>query len=430
MTAEVVILNRMAVALAADSAASLGEDAEKVYYTNKLFGLSKSSFCPVGIMIYESPDHLMTPLDTIIKLFREHTNGRPEATVRRYAEKFIAFCRNKRFLNKSAETAFVRNVSVILLERLRKQVEDVMVEEIERTGALPTRSKETILLDVIVDRLSKYRGAKPVKSLTGISVGKVARAYRAETDKAIQQEFPDFKLSKNLRNQAQKLAASFLLYDESDINTGVVIAGFGEREIFPHLINLKIDGAVCGKLKYWVVQEAKIDAVRNTSAIYPFAQHEMVERFVEGVDSDYLSWIDSTARKVFFGFAEELAKIAIRNARAQKAFLKQLPKIVETTISELSKSSAKFRWQEFIRPVLDAVDVLPKEELANMAEALVSLTSTKRRVSREKETVGGPVDVAVISKGDGFVWIKRKQYFKADLNPQFAARFGVQKEVR
>jgi len=29
----------------------------------------------------------------------------------------------------------------------------------------------------------------------------------------------------------------------------------------------------------------------------------------------------------------------------------------------------------------------------------------------QRETVGGPIDVAVLSKGDGFVWIKRKSYF-------------------
>ena len=51
-----------------------------------------------------------------------------------------------------------------------------------------------------------------------------------------------------------------------------------------------------------------------------------------------------------------------------------------------------------------------------MAEALVNLTALKRRVSDEMETVGGPIDVAVISKGDGFVWIRRQHYFDPDLN--------------
>ena len=70
----------------------------------------------------------------------------------------------------------------------------------------------------------------------------------------------------------------------------------------------------------------------------------------------------------------------------------------------------------FVDSIMDVVEHLPKEELASMAEALVSLTSLKRRVSLEQETVGGPIDVAVISKGDGFIWIKRKHYFDPTLN--------------
>jgi hypothetical protein len=66
---------------------------------------------------------------------------------------------------------------------------------------------------------------------------------------------------------------------------------------------------------------------------------------------------------------------------------------------------------------------LPKEELAGMAESLVSLTSFKRRVSHDPETVGGPIDVAVISKGDGFIWIKEKHYFDLALNHQFFANY-------
>ena len=60
---------------------------------------------------------------------------------------------------------------------------------------------------------------------------------------------------------------------------------------------------------------------------------------------------------------------------------------------------------------------------ASMAETLVNLTSFKRKVTLDDETVGGPIDVAVVSKGDGFVWIKRKHYFTADLNPHFTTQY-------
>jgi hypothetical protein len=43
-------------------------------------------------------------------------------------------------------------------------------------------------------------------------------------------------------------------------------------------------------------------------------------------------------------------------------------------------------------------------------------------MSAERETVGGDIDVAIISKSEGFVWIKRKHYFPADLNPRFFRR--------
>ena len=37
--------------------------------------------------------------------------------------------------------------------------------------------------------------------------------------------------------------------------------------------------------------------------------------------------------------------------------------------------------------------------------------------------VGGPVDVAVISKGDGFVWIRRKNYFDSQDNYKFFNKY-------
>lgn len=62
-----------------------------------------------------------------------------------------------------------------------------------------------------------------------------------------------------------------------------------------------------------------------------------------------------------------------------------------------------------------------------MAETLINLTSFKRHVTHDAETVGGPIDVAVVSKGDGFIWIKRKHYFSKDLNLQFFANYYSRK---
>ena len=62
-------------------------------------------------------------------------------------------------------------------------------------------------------------------------------------------------------------------------------------------------------------------------------------------------------------------------------------------------------------------------DLAQVASTLVSLSSFQQRMSLERETVGGPIDVAVVSKGDGFIWIERKHYFRGELNPHFFSNY-------
>lgn len=84
-----------------------------------------------------------------------------------------------------------------------------------------------------------------------------------------------------------------------------------------------------------------------------------------------------------------------------------------------NKYIRKYQQDEHIDPVLKIVDYPPKEELAEMAETLVNMTSFRKRISINAETVGGPIDVVVITKGDDFIWIKRKHYFKPELNYAF-----------
>ena len=57
-------------------------------------------------------------------------------------------------------------------------------------------------------------------------------------------------------------------------------------------------------------------------------------------------------------------------------------------------------------PILNSIMFLPKDELSNLAESLINITSLKRKVQDGLETVGGDVDVAIITKSDRFIWTK------------------------
>ncbi len=150
----------------------------------------------------------------------------------------------------------------------------------------------------------------------------------------------------------------------------------------------------------------------------------MVDTFMEGIDPDYRIIEESYLTQIFNNYAGIVIESMRKYSDKERKRLKEKLMIVTNELLiDINKKFEDYREEKHIRPVTSVVSMLPKDELAAMAEALVSLTSFKRKVTMGSETVGGPIDVAVISKGDGFVWIKRKHYFKAELNPQFFANY-------
>lgn len=101
----------------------------------------------------------------------------------------------------------------------------------------------------------------------------------------------------------------------------------------------------------------------------------------------------------------------------------QTKKDMELLMSELANRTfegiSRQLFDQFATPTLENICSLSPMELANLAEAMVNLTSLHRQFTHEEATVGGPTDVALISKGDGFIWVKRKHYFQPELNHHF-----------
>ncbi|MFQ5456070.1 MAG: hypothetical protein ACE5EA_07705, partial [Nitrospirota bacterium] len=204
---------------------------------------------------------------------------------------------------------------------------------------------------------------------------------------------------------------------------GVIIAGFGEKDIFPSLKSFHIEAVVNNRLKYKEDSYRQIN-FKNNVVIIPFAQGEMVVTFMEGIDPNLQTQIEGYLSEIFNRYPEDIVEnIEKFNKKEKSILISKLKEVSNKLFQDYTKYIENYRKENYVYPVMRVVAMLPKDELASMAESLVSLTSFKRKVSMEKETVGGPIDVAVISKGDGFVWIKRKHYFKSELNPQFFANY-------
>jgi hypothetical protein len=196
--------------------------------------------------------------------------------------------------------------------------------------------------------------------------------------------------------------------------TGLIFGGFGSADLFPSLYAIAIDGIYFGDIKKKITNNIDIDRRGERAAIVPFAQSEMVERFLFGIDSDLesklLRFISSSSQTAIDKVVAATNVDLTNTGLTSDIYTGEVKKLLE----RMKKRSQ--------RETLDMVNFMPKQELAYTAEAFITLTSIKRKVSAQQETVGGPIDVAIITRNEGFIWIKRKHYFDTELNPGYHVR--------
>ncbi len=71
--------------------------------------------------------------------------------------------------------------------------------------------------------------------------------------------------------------------------------------------------------------------------------------------------------------------------------------------------------QFLARPLVQAA--MPFQDAIDLAEFLVDTTIKYSRFLPGAPTVGGPIEIAGISKHEGFKWVRRKHYYSQELNP-------------
>jgi len=424
MTSEMVIMNKEAVALAADSAMTM-YGGKKIYNSgNKLFALSK--FHPVGIMIYGNASFMNIPLETIIKLFREDIFNNKFDKLEQYAEKFIEFLdKNVIGVSEKEQIKYLEGMlGVFLANTLRQEILDNSEAYFKERGSpISSVEIENISKEVIDKYLDNLLNRKKLSCFPEDFLVSFEKEFKIIFKKLLKDIFQEFPLSEEYTKKLKNICELLIEKDIfPDWHTGIVVSGFGEKEIFPSTISYKIEALIKGKLKYKKEKTENIDFDSNAS-ILPFAQFEMVYTFMEGINPNYRTLKREYLKNILEEYPDRVESELIN---IKKLSLEEI-KILKDKLKELSNEWYKdyeenmdiYVGENHINPIMDIVSVLPKDELAAMAEALINLTSFKRRVSMSKETVGGPIDVAVISKGDGFIWIKRKHYFKPELNPRF-----------
>ena len=416
MTAEIAILNRTAVALAADSIVTLaGPRSSKTYDSaEKIFQLSR--YHPIGLMIYNNALFMNAPLEVVVRRYRETlTTVGFEGIVQVWPdfEKFLLGFERE----KADELEHFQGMVSFELKRLGDMLLKHMFDAV--TGG--KKKKDTEPPEQFLARRIEERAAEADRRiltpayLDDITFEQFVSEYGEEVEKAANERFQVFGIAvaSDLRDSLNRLMLAVLRSDiRSAAYTGLVFAGLGSKELFPTLVALELDGFYFGRARTMNHTLVDIDRRGETAAVVPFAQKDMPERFILGID------------KRFEGALEKIATSMVSDVvgQAGDAFDEDQGELIRAAAARQFKDGLDQLKRNSEETLKTVVNHMSKKELGEVAFSLVELTSRKRRYSTDMETVGGPIDVAILTRNEGFVWVRRKHYFDADLNPHYTPR--------
>ena len=394
MTAEISVFNKLGVALAADSAATTSRG--KVFNSaNKIFTLDSAHL--VGIMIYGNANFMDVPWEVIIKTFREKLGQNILLNLEDYENAFIEHVKTFK-VDSSTEMQILLNI----YSELMSVIQDRLDRENYEIGAVSDENLNSYFLTILqdIDLNQTY-----FDEIDGLSVRDVEDVFGNDLRLKISEQI-NSRLLPSIQQISELTIKLFFSKTYSNMSTGIVIAGYGKEDIYPKVSRFSVDGAICGKIK---ITNTQRENGKDESSILPFAQQEMVHTVLRCIDPGLEEYRTNLHQD-------------IKDKVKQSVGDPSLDVTMEEIFFDANRLFVEKIQEQHIRPVVEMLSNLSLSELASMAETLVSLTSFKRKYSGDIETVGGPIDVLVISRSDGPIWIKRKKYFDIEMNEGFVNR--------
>lgn len=408
MSVGVCIINRNGIALAADSAGTYS--GNKMFYNsmNKVFSLSRKYV--YGAITYGATAIYNVSIDQVLKEFRAYLDNREEICdffeVLPLFEEFV--CHNNAYYKFDiAEQAGCRELIKELVVEWGNRIKAVALSENAENEikSILIEMKTTISN---LRRINKYDISSYIKD-----------AYNEYFNEVVGIVVPELNGLTTCKEEFWRYICEYFnlsLRHEIENATGLFFAGYGKQDAFPKFIHIELYKVIGGHVKFKLIEQYAES--NNHAKIVPLAQPDVILTFCKGISSTFINYIP---QKVEVLISTKIDALPDSFSDEQKEILKAQ---FSSSKTEIATALAGTIQSNYVNPILNSVQLIPLPEMAFLAESLVNLTSLKRTfaIDGNQQTVGGPTDVAVLSKGDGLVWIKRKLYFDKQINPNYVLK--------
>lgn len=396
MTSQLILMNGFGVAMASDSAMTFGNG--RVYETGeKIFPLED----PHRVAVLHSGNVFLQdyPFQSLISEWAKSLGSVQLRSVESYTDNFISWINdNSGLFSKVKQRSWLES----MVQRRLKQIWDH-----SKKGPASEPNATSANVNTLIQTWTKeLQDLSENYSMWGDSPQKALEPLEEFIEDEIKYWFDDVptdsQTSSLLRTDLEAFVKYGLWYDEAVL----AFCGYGSNEVMPSYFTLIVRGVALDRFvyKFGNSLEYSPDANRKHFAIVPLAQRSTIDEFLRGIEfstqdliRDLVSYATSETVKAIRGPSYDPKNLEEETGDLVSKMLK----VVDSEINEQILEAHQNR-------VTEVIPSLPVASLASYASALIELVSLRLSLEGDHNTVGGPIDVATITRSHGFEWTRHK----------------------
>ncbi len=417
MTSQLILANGFGVAVASDSAVTVGdrvrtyEDAEKIHPLEDPHRLA--------VLQSDSVNLLGMPVSVMLEDWSNSLGAR-QRTVEGYRDNFLTWLQDN-LDNWTTNTerdgaawwgldAELRDLAELVEEAVSPIPEEKHLEEALRIIRKRTEEASEFkifdhdlfaMADELLDRLSQegVDGRPPLSEL-------------------FERWFGDFN-SDEIHQEVHRFCKVLIGRVDTVPNrtsTFLAFVGYGANDLLPHMAATWLEGAVgnhvCHRL--WAVQGPERWG-SSYAMITPLAQQNMINQVLYGWDRSLLEDASEGALERTKGGERKPADPPLTtgddDVRGDQGDVEDQYDAVSTEEdwrAALMDETRELAWQRSGKPAVETIASLPLSSLARAAGSLVTIQNLAQNIRGELPTVGGRINVATITLSKGFQWVSRQ----------------------
>jgi hypothetical protein len=378
MTSQVVLFNGNGVAIASDSAVTTGsrvlDTAEKIFPIPEphqmavvVSGWVNIHGFPIGVLLGE--------------WFKSLGEGRlPSA--RSYSESFVRFLNSSNFFSPESSLRYLQVAFNELFNDLHQSdPEDSNAGGFDDYEAKAREYYESLGLKDLLDGFDEdYGNHLSDRYLTVEIVSSWRECWNP---------YPTDREIAVLRRLLLRYVKRSLVRSV----TGMAFVGFGANEIMPSFFQRDVRGILAGRTLGRLGKEKTFSSSMDEIYVgyFPLAQSDAIDAFVRGYRADFVN-----------DTREAIARRSLRSRDVEVDVSTEVLEVVaERFVNALQQGIVQSdQLERFKRNIA----TIPIRSLVSVAQSLIQFQALSAMLSQDLQTVGGPVDAAVITRREGFVW--------------------------